>query len=136
MGTEFDNVQGLPISLAFAEGTVSADSTGAALIDATISDAVFLVPTGMRFRPLFITVGLDGAVSAGSLRVYCRSGTTEIKGPEVTFTAGSRASDTARLHEGPGVAAGQYVEVAYDSSADMSGPTALSGILVGVLMSA
>ena len=135
MGTEFDNVQGLPVSFPIS-GTIGANDVGSSLTVGGTGNTQYYVPTGFRFRPLYLTVGLAGAVSAGSIRIYCRDGTTEIAGPTVTLTDADRGSDTARLHEGPGVAAGHVIDVAEDTTSDFAGAAGVAGVLAGVLVPA
>jgi hypothetical protein len=139
MANELAGVGGVPVTLQFALANPSANATTDMTLAGGQGATTFLVPTGHKFRPLYLYVASNADLTAGTLTAKVHVGGTEIaSGPEpVLSDEVQSASAVVGLTNYVGVAAGSTVGVSVTTTAAYAPTTAdIDAVLVGVFLPA
>lgn len=127
----------LPMTFVFTKSNVLANATTVMTLAGAAAADGFVVPTGYKFVPVFLYGESNADLTAGTLTFkVSANGTAIVNGPEPELSdTVQRASDSGRITECAGVAAGEDVGVVAVTSAAYAPNTAdLDVTLFGYLI--
>lgn len=136
MANELDNPTGLPMTLVFGTANLGANATAAGtLAGGQGSVDGFTVPTGYKFKPIFLYLESNTDLTGGTCTAKVTANNTAIaNGPEPELSDTVQTTQAvARATQSAGVAAGDDVGIHFIGASLAPTTAEMDAILVGVL---
>lgn len=136
MANELAGPFGVNVTIQFSKADPAANTTTVVPLSGGQGGSTFVVPVGHVFRPLYLFVASNAALSAGTLTAKVTdNGTAITGGPEPVLSNAAQTASAVNSLTAAGIAAGRTVGVSVVTNAAYAPTTAdIDAVLVGVFI--